>query len=174
MNLLKKIGKKNICVIGLMGSGKSIIGSDLSKLYDVECYDSDKVIEKKCNSKINEIFKNNGEKYFRDIEEDVCLQLLNLENCVISLGGGAIISKKVRNFIKKYSFSIYLKVDINTLVKRLKNSKKRPLLQNTNNKKILEKLYSERKQYYNNADLIVENNYLKDDIIHLIKSKIDF
>lgn len=174
MNLLKKIGKKNICLIGLMGSGKSIIGSDLSKLYDVQCYDSDKIIEKKCNSKINEIFKNNGEKYFRDIEEDVCLELLNLENCVISLGGGAIISQKVRNFIKKYSFSIYLKVDIDTLVKRLKNSKKRPLLQNTNSKEILEKLYWERKQYYNDADLIIENNYSKDVITKIIKSKINF
>ena len=174
MKLLKKIGKKNICIIGLMGSGKSIISADLSKLYEVECYDSDKVIEKKCNRKINDIFKNNGEKYFRDIEEDVCIKLLNLENCIISLGGGAIISQKVRNFIKRYSFSIYLKVDIDTLVKRLKNSKKRPLLQNTNNKKILESLYSERKQYYNNADLVIENNYLKDDIINIIKSKIDF
>jgi len=154
MKLLKKIGKKNICIIGLMGSGKSIIGEDLSKLYKLEYFDSDNVIEKKCNSKINDIFKNNGEKYFRSIEEDVCLELLNLENCVISLGGGAIISQKVRNIIKKYSFSIYLKVDIDTLVKRLKKSKKRPLLQNTNNKKILENLYSERKQYYNNADLI--------------------
>ena len=174
MKLLKKIGKKNICIIGLMGSGKSIIGADLSKLYKLEYYDSDVEIEKKCNSKINDIFKNHGEKYFRDIEEDVCLKLLKLENCVISLGGGAIISQKVRNIIKKYSFSIYLKVDIDTLVNRLKKSKKRPLLQNTNNKKILENLYSERKRYYNNADLVVENNYLKDDIINIVKSKIDF
>ena len=66
---LTKINKKNICIIGLMGSGKSIIGKDLSKNLNFKFYDTDKVIELKTKKSINEIFKEQGELYFRSIEE---------------------------------------------------------------------------------------------------------
>ena len=91
---LSEINKKNICIIGLMGSGKSMIGKDLSKYLNLNFYDTDKEIELKTKKKINEIFEEEGESYFRDIEEKVCIEILTNDNCVISLGGGSIIVKK--------------------------------------------------------------------------------
>ena len=134
MNDLTKIKKKNICIMGLMGSGKSIIGKDLSKYLNLEFYDTDKEIELKMKKSISSIFEEDGEDYFRDIEEKICLELLTNNNCIISLGGGSIINKKIRKVIKKNSYSIYLQVQLNNLVNRLKSSKKRPLLNQNVNK----------------------------------------
>ena len=129
---LSEINKKNICIMGLMGSGKTIIGKDLSKYLNLNFYDTDKEIELMTKKKINEIFEEEGESYFRDIEEKVCIEILTNDNCVISLGGGSIISKKIRKTIKNNSYSIYLQVTLNNLLNRLKFSRKRPLLNNDN------------------------------------------
>ena len=164
----KKNRVKNICFVGFMGSGKSILGRDLSKLYNIEFFDSDLEIEKKIGKSINQIFIDSGEEYFREIEEKVCIDLLKVEDCIISLGGGSIINSKIRQMIKKNSFSIYLKVDINILLKRLKSSKKRPLLK-YNNKEDIKKLYNEREIFYNKSDLVINNDNNKYDAIHKIK-----
>ena len=132
---LTEIKKKNICIMGLMGSGKSIIGKDLSKYLNLKFYDTDKEIELKTKKSINEIFEEEGESYFRDIEEKICIELLTKNNCVISLGGGSIINKKIRKIINQNSYSIYLQVKLNNLLNRLKFSKKRPLLNKNLNKK---------------------------------------
>ena len=89
---LFEIKKKNVCIMGLMGSGKSIIGKDLSKYSNLKFYDTDKEIELKTNRSINEIFEKDGESYFRKIEENICLVLLSKNNCIISIGGGSIIN----------------------------------------------------------------------------------
>ena len=164
--------KKNICLVGLMGSGKSVIGRELSKLYKLDFFDSDIEIERKTGKNINTIFEDDGELFFRKIEEEVCLELLDFDKCVISLGGGSIKNKAIRNKIKHNSFSIYLNVDINILAKRLEKSSKRPLLNNTNKKEKLFELFNERKKFYNNSDLIVSNNSEKINIINEIKSKL--
>ena len=164
----KKNTVKNICFVGFMGSGKSILGRDLSKLYNIEFFDSDLEIENKIGKSINQIFADSGENYFRKIEEKVCIDLLKVENCIISLGGGSIINSKIRKIIKKNSFSIYLKVDINVLLKRLKSSKKRPLLKYSN-KEDIKKLYNEREIFYNKSDLVIDNNNNKYDAIQKIK-----
>ena len=171
---LSKIKKKNICIIGLMGSGKSVIGKDLSKYLNLAFYDTDKEIELKINKSINTIFKEYGESYFRKIEEKVCLDLLDHNNCVLSLGGGSVINKKIRNTIKENSYSIYLEVKLNNLFNRLKSSKKRPLLnKNLNKKKILESLYKDRRKFYEGADLIVSNDKDKLFVLDRIKSKLN-
>ena len=150
---LSEINKKNICIMGLMGSGKSIIGKDLSKYLNLNFYDTDKEIELKTKKKINEIFEEEGELYFRDIEEKVCIEILTNDNCVISLGGGSIISKKIRKIIKKNSYSIYLQVKLNNLQNRLKFSRKRPLLnKNLQNSEILKNIFKDRQKYYEKAD----------------------
>ena len=164
----KKNTVKNICFVGFMGSGKSILGRDLSKLYNIEFFDSDLEIENKIGKSINQIFADSGENYFRKIEEKVCIDLLKVEDCIISFGGGSIINSKIRQMIKKNSFSIYLKVDINILLKRLKSSKKRPLLKYSN-KEDIKKLYNEREIFYNKSDLVIDNNNNKYDAIQKIK-----
>ena len=141
---LSVINKKNICIMGLMGSGKSIIGKDLSKNLNLKFYDTDREIELITNKKISAIFEEEGESYFRDIEEKVCIEILTIDNCVVSLGGGSIISKKIRKIIKKNSYSIYLQVKLNNLQNRLKFSRKRPLLnKNLNNTEILKNILKE-------------------------------
>ena len=172
MLYFKKKAKKNICLIGLMGSGKSMIAREISKLYNINYLDSDKEIEKKVGKSINNIFINDGEEYFRKIEEEICLNLLNIENIIVLLGGGSICNNKIRRVISKNSHSIYLKVDIDILVKRLKNSNKRPLLLNVDKKNKLEDLYEKREKFYNKCNLVIENNFDKQTVINKIKMEI--
>ena len=167
---LVAIKKKNICIMGLMGSGKSIIGKDLSKYLNFKYYDTDREIELKTKKTINTIFEEDGEEYFRNIEEKICIELLGHNNCVISLGGGSIVNKKIRKIIRQNSYSIYLQVKLNNLVNRLKSSNKRPLLKNNFNKKnILNKLYKDRKKFYEKADFIVNNDNDKYQVLKKIK-----
>ena len=146
---LIEIKKKNICIMGLMGSGKSIIGKDLGKYSKLNFYDTDKEIELITKKSINEIFEKDGESYFRKIEEKICLELLSKNNCIISIGGGSIINKKIRQAINQNSYSIYLQVKLNNLVNRLKSSKKRPLLNEEESKiEVLQNLYKDRYKFY--------------------------
>ena len=171
---LNKIKKKNICFMGLMGSGKSIIGKDLSKYLNLKFYDTDKEIEVKAKKSINKIFEENGESYFREVEEKVCLELLNYSNCVISLGGGSVINKTIRKAIKENSYSIYLQVKINNLVDRLKSSKKRPILNNNKNKiEILKNLYASRRKFFEKADFIINNDNDKTEVLEKIKIELN-
>ncbi len=171
---LIEIKKKNICIMGLMGSGKSVIGKDLSKNLNFKFYDTDMEIELQTNKSINAIFKEEGESYFRDIEEKICFELLSHDNCVISLGGGSITNNKIRKVISQNSYSIYLQVKLNNLVNRLKSSKKRPLLNKKLNKEqILQNLYRERQKFYEKADLIVNNDNDKLQVLEKIKSELN-
>ena len=166
---LEKLAKKNICLIGLMGAGKSVIGKLLAKELRMRYYDSDKLIEKKLNKSINQIFSDHGESYFRNIEEDIVLSLLDKKNCVISLGGGSILSDLTRKAIFINSFSIYLNVDIEILYERLKKSKKRPLINNKNIKEKLIHLAQDRNKYYRKANLIVNNLKNTEEALNTIK-----
>ena len=82
--------------IRVNGSGKSIIGKDLSRVYKYKYIDTDSEIEKYLGMNIETIFSNYGESYFRKIEEKICLEVLDNENCVISFGGGSILNNLVR------------------------------------------------------------------------------
>ena len=157
-----------------MGSGKSTIAKELSKLLKYDFFDSDLEIEKTVGEDISDIFLNKGEDFFRAIEEKTCTRLLNTSDCIISLGGGSITNSKIRDLIEKNSYSIYLKVKLEILLKRLNKSKRRPLLVNQNKKKVLEKLYKERKVYYNKADLTIENFFDKKSLMKKLKMEIDF
>ena len=85
--------KKNIVLIGMMGSGKSSIGKILSKKLNLEFIDIDSKIEEKENMTISQIFETKGEEYFRKLEEIISINNLKLQNKVISLGGGGYINK---------------------------------------------------------------------------------
>ena len=173
MHHLLKNNKKNICIMGLMGSGKSIIGKELSKNLNLKFYDIDKEIELKAKKSINAIFEEEGESYFRKIEEKICIELLTINNCVISLGGGSIINKEIRKAIKQNSYSIYLKVKLKNLLIRLKSSNRRPLLNyNINKRETLEKLYNDRRIFYERADFIVNNDNEKVQVLEKIKAEL--
>ena len=149
--------KKLIVLIGHMGSGKSTIGKILARELNWNFFDSDKEIEKKENMSINQIFTEKSESYFRNLEKKYIIKLMQNKNTVIALGGGSIKISKIRKFVEKEAISIFLKVDIKTLLKRLLNNKNRPLLINTNIEKKIKVLDSERYKLYRNANIILEN-----------------
>lgn len=149
--------KLNITLCGMMGSGKSSIGRLMSQQIDYNFIDIDKLIEKKRNKSINKIFEEQGEKYFRQLEEEVTINALQNKNTIISLGGGAIVNDKIRSYIKKNSFNIYLKVSIDILNKRLQNSRNRPLINKKDLNQILKELFEKREKFYQKADLVIKN-----------------
>ena len=135
-----------------MAVGKTTIGKIVAKKQKLEFVDIDANIEEKCLMKISEIFKKKGEKFFRIEEEKEVLKSLKKSNCIIALGGGAFINKNVRNNVLKNSISVWLDINLKALNKRIKWNKKRPLLNKENNKEIINKLYSERKNIYKLAN----------------------
>ena len=149
--------KINISLCGMMGSGKSSIGKILANKLDYNFIDVDKMIEIDAKKTIKKIFEEDGEEYFRDLEEKITINILRQKKTIVSLGGGAIINKKIRNSIKKNSYNIYLNVDLDILIKRLQNSKTRPLIYKKNLKKELINLINIREKFYRKADLIVKN-----------------
>ena len=143
--------KKNLVLVGMMGSGKSSIGKILSKKLEFEFIDTDNKIEEIEKKTISEIFKKNGEKYFRNIEEVISLKSLELNNKVIALGGGGYINPIIRKYTLKKCISVWLDWNNETLINRIKNSKKRPLAMKLNNLE-LKKLIIKRSMMYNLSD----------------------
>ena len=157
--------KKNLTLTGMMGVGKSTIGKALSRSLSMEFIDIDKIIEKKIKLSIEEIFKKKGEIFFRKLEEKITLEEIEKSNKIISLGGGAFMNKKIRDYVISYTKSFWLHIDVNQLAKRLDNSKKRPLLINKNVTLTLEKIYNERKNIYALANHKIDCNNLTTDLI---------
>ena len=161
--------KKNLTLTGMMGVGKSTIGKAVSKQLSMQFIDIDQVIEKKLNLTVQKIFEKKGEVFFREFEEKVTLEEIEKKNSVISLGGGAFMNPKIRDYIILHTKSFWLHLDINLLEKRLVKSKKRPLLINKNVKLDLERIYKKRKNTYALAKYKIDCNNLTAD---LIKKKI--
>ena len=155
--LLNIKNKLNISLCGMMGSGKSVIGKILANRLDYNFIDIDNIIEMDAGKTIKKIFEEDGEEFFRDLEEKITINILKHKETIVSLGGGAIINKKIRSLIKKNSYNIYLNVDVDILTKRLQNSKTRPLIYKKNLKKELINLKNIREKFYQKADLIVKN-----------------
>ncbi len=148
--------KKNLLLTGMMGVGKSTIGKKLAKKLKLKFVDIDQIIEKKEKMTIKEIFENKGENYFRKTEKKISLEELKNSNTVIALGGGAFMEKSIRNGAKNLSISFWLDVSLQSLLIRLKNVKKRPLLDKDNLKESIYKIYSERKKIYNKSDFRIK------------------
>ena len=152
--------KKNLVFLGMMGSGKSSIGYLISKKLNLKFIDVDNVIEKETGMKIKNIFKEKGENYFRNLEEKVTLKILKSNNNVISLGGGGFINEKIRKEVLNNNFSFWLNSEVKILLKRIKNSKKRPLAFNATDDEIIN-LIKKRSKIYSKAKFKINCNYLK-------------
>jgi shikimate kinase len=143
--------KKNLVLLGMMGAGKTRIGKYVAKRLKINFFDIDKLVEKKNEMKIAEIFKTKGEIYFRKEEEFVTIKYLNERKSVISLGGGGFINDKIREIVLSKCISVWLNVNLKTIYKRIKNSKIRPLA-NNDNQNNLSRIFLERKKIYSLAD----------------------
>ena len=149
----------------MMGVGKSTVGKNLAQKLSYNFVDIDRTIESREGSTINLIFKNKSESYFRKLENEISLEKLKKKNTVISLGGGAFLNKSIRREVKNTSVSFWLDVDVSELIKRLKKTKKRPLLYNKNLNVTVNKIYLERKKTYSEADFRIKCNFLGPDKI---------
>ena len=143
--------KKNLVLLGMMGVGKTGIGKYVARRLKINFFDIDKLIEKKNEMKITEIFKTKGEIYFRKEEEFVTIKYLNKKESIISLGGGGFINDKIRKKVLSECISVWLNANLETIHTRLKNSKKRPLIYK-NNQNNISKIFLERKKIYSLAD----------------------
>ena len=160
--------KKNLIFLGMMGSGKSSIGLLVSKKLNLKFFDTDNMIEDEVGMKISKIFEKKGENYFRNIEEKITLKILKNNNNVVSLGGGAFINKKIRNEVLINNSSIWLNWDLEILLKRIKSSKKRPLIFNSNDQEIKD-LIKKRLKIYSKAKFTINcNNLTKNEIVKKI------
>ena len=148
----------NIIFIGFMGSGKSSVGRSISKRFNKLFLDIDSMIENREDKKISQIFLEQSENYFRDIERDFAKLIQNsIQNSVISVGGG--FPTAVTN-LQELGFVIYLDIDFDFMVSELSRYKdeidKRPLMQNLDMARVI---YDSRKNLYKSqADLVFEIN----------------
>ena len=160
--------KKNLILIGMMGSGKSTIGSLISKKLNIKFIDIDNVLENDSKMKIAEIFEKKGENFFRNLEEKITLKSLNSINSVISLGGGGFINEKIRKEVLKNNFSFWLNCDTQTLLNRIKNSRKRPITFNLSDDELTE-LIEKRAKIYSKAQFKINCHKLtKTEIVKKI------
>ena len=150
---------KNIVFLGMMGSGKSSIGNLVSKKLNIPFIDIDILIEDHTGMSITEIFENYGEDYFRSLEEKITLKSLKSKKSIIALGGGGFINNNIRKNILSNHFSFWLDWDESILLKRIKNSKKRPLVFKLTDKKIKE-IIKERTKIYSKAQFKINCNKL--------------
>ncbi|MCH9047366.1 MAG: shikimate kinase AroK [Proteobacteria bacterium] len=162
----------NIFLIGPMGTGKSTIGRKLAKRSSQMFYDSDYEIENRTGVKINLIFEIEGEAGFRKRESQLLDEFTSMSNIVLATGGGAVLSEENRATLIERGFVVYLKSDIDLLLKRTSRDSKRPLLQNEDPEAVLKKLLDERGPLYEEvADLVIDTAGLSiNDIIMQIMS----
>ena len=160
--------KKNLVLLGMMGSGKSIIGNIISKKLKLKFIDIDNIIEKEANMNITEIFSKKGENFFRNLEEKITIKSLESSNSVISLGGGGFANEKIRSEVITNNFSFWLNWNNTTLLNRIKNSYKRPITFYLSNQELVE-LIEKRKKIYSKADFEINCNKLsKTEIVKKI------
>ena len=156
----------------MMGSGKSTIGALLSKKINMKFVDLDQKIETIEKKTISQIFKLKGEKYFRALEVKTILSLLDPKEkeLVLSLGGGSFLEEKVRKNVKNNSLSFWLNCKPYTIIKRIRKSSKRPLIQGLNDQEI-KKMMLDRNKYYAKSNFKIDcNNHKKSEIVDKIVS----
>ena len=159
---------KNLVFLGMMGSGKSSIGNLVSKKLGLPFIDVDSVIVEHAGMSISEIFEKKGENYFRNLEEKVTLKCLRKIKNVISLGGGGFINSKIRKEILLNHFSFWLNWDESILIRRIKDSKKRPLAFKSTDQEI-RVIIKNRSKIYSNAQFKINCNKLtKTEIVKKI------
>ncbi len=154
-NLVAALGKRSIVLVGIMGCGKSTVGKRLAQRLGLEFVDADSEIERAANMTVSEIFAEHGEPYFRSGEERVIARLLQEGPQVLATGGGAFMSDATRSEIETNGLSIWLKVDFETVMARVRRRSTRPLLRNPDPEGTMRKLMAEREPVYAQAQLTV-------------------
>jgi shikimate kinase len=158
---------KIIYLTGFMTSGKSTIGPILANVLGWEFNDLDRVIEERENKSVVEIFEQNGEEYFRDLEHDLLSQFSKMDKLILSLGGGSIAYDRNLKILKNSGKIVYLKSSPEMIYQRIKNKIDRPIfrdlvLSHTAKPKDfvdrIDKYLSKREPYYLEADIHIDTD----------------
>lgn len=147
--------RRNIVLIGMMGAGKTVVGTALARRLDMPFVDTDAEIERAAAMTIPEIFARDGEEFFRMRETEVLHRVLSGPDSVISTGGGAWLRPENRARIGESGISVWLDCDLDTLWHRVRLRPTRPLLQTVDPRATLAQLLQEREPIYRLADVAV-------------------
>ena len=147
--------KRTVVLVGMMGSGKTAVGTALAARLGVPFLDSDQEIEKAANMTIAEIFERDGEPFFRDKETQVIERLLQGPRAVLSVGGGAYLSDPNRALISQHGVAVYLQAELDLLWSRVRHKTTRPLLRTANPRATLADLVKKRAPIYALAEIHV-------------------
>jgi shikimate kinase len=155
-DITSALGRRSIVLVGMMGAGKSTIGRRLGARLRLPFLDADVEIETAhAGVTIPEIFATHGEPYFRDGEARVIARLLDSGPAVIATGGGAFMREETRDRIRDKAISIWLKADVEIIMKRVKRRADRPLLQTEDPAATVSRLLEGREPVYRTADLTI-------------------
>lgn len=145
-----------LVLVGLMGAGKTSIGRRLADKMGLSFVDADHEIEAAAGKTIADIFAEHGEAYFREGERKVIARLMENGEQVLATGGGAYINPETRERIKAGGICVWLKADLDLLMKRVLKRNDRPLLRAADPAAVMKKLIDERYPVYAQADVVVE------------------
>jgi shikimate kinase len=149
--VVRALGNRSIVLVGMMGAGKSSIGRRLAGRLGIPFVDADMEIETAAGMTIPEIFDKHGEPYFRAGEARVIARLLDNGPQVLATGGGCVMDAQTRALIGEKGISIWLKADIDVLLKRTKRRNDRPLAEK------IRDLLPARELLYAQADIVVQS-----------------
>jgi len=147
--------KKTVVLVGMMGAGKTAVGTALARILGVPFLDSDAEIEKAANRSIAEIFERDGEPFFRAKETQVIERLLETQKAVLSTGGGAFLREENRAAITAHGVAVWLRASVETLWARVRHKDTRPLLRTPDPLATLTALAAAREPFYAMADIVV-------------------
>jgi shikimate kinase/3-dehydroquinate synthase len=153
--ILRKLGGRSIVLVGMMGSGKTSVGRRLAARLGLDFADADAEIETAAGMTVPEIFAKHGEPYFRDGERRVVARLLEEKQRVLATGGGAFMAAQTREKVAKHGVSVWLKADLDVLLRRVRKRSNRPLLANVDAEETLKRLIADRYPVYGLADFTV-------------------
>ena len=155
---IKIIKRRSIFLIGMMGSGKSHTGPKLAQLLSYKYIDLDSLIEKLAKKTINQIFSDNGEEEFRELETNCLKETIKIPSLIISTGGGIVVTPQNWGILRQ-GIIIWLDVDKDIVIQRLKDDiENRPLLQEENLNNLYMNILKSRKNLYSQADIKIEIN----------------
>ena len=166
---------RTIILVGLMGAGKSSVGRRLASRLAVPFIDADDEIEKAAGCSIEDFFELHGEAAFRDGERRVIARLLEGPVHVLATGGGAFMDPRTREVMGERAVSVWLRADLELLVKRTSRRNDRPLLKKGKPREVLGRMIAERYPVYAHADITVDSgegpheNVVKEIIHRLIQ-----
>lgn len=147
--------KKTVAMVGMMGAGKTAVGTALARKLSVPFLDCDEEIVRAAGCSIAEIFERDGEAFFRAREAEVIARLLRGQPCILSTGGGAFLAEGNRSQIHEVGVSVWLDVEVDVLWQRVRFKNTRPLLRTANPYETLQSLFAARLPFYQQADIAV-------------------